>query len=30
MSVQSGVDVLVVVMTQEIDHHTAGDFRTAP
>jgi anti-anti-sigma factor len=27
MSVQGGVAVLVVVMTKEIDHHTAVDFR---
>ena len=27
MSIQPGVDVLVVVMTTEIDHHTAVDFR---
>jgi stage II sporulation protein AA (anti-sigma F factor antagonist) len=27
MSIQPGVEVLVVVMTTEIDHHTAVDFR---
>ena len=27
MSTQAGVEVLVVVMTKEIDHHTAPDFR---